>query len=106
MPSPNIHCVYQIALHLAMTVIPLFTACPGTKLQALCPFGIFPFLMSSPAPGTSVTLLMKNATSISVSIFKKIITLAGGAVNCFEKNSIGKAKSKNSASSFDNICVL
>ena len=68
-----------------MTVMPLFTSCPGTKLQALRPFGIFPFLMSSSVPDTSVILLMKNATSISVSVFRKIITPAGDAVNSFGK---------------------
>ena len=77
---------YQIALHPAMTVMPLFTACPGTKLQALRPFGIFPFQTSSSVPDTSVILLMKNATSISVSVFKKIITPAGNTVNCFGDN--------------------
>ena len=69
-----------------MTVMPLFTSCPGTELQALRPFGIFPFLMSSSVPDTSVILLMKNATSISVSVFRKIITPAGDTVNSFGEN--------------------
>jgi len=80
-----------------MTVMPLFTPCPGTKLQALSPFGIFPFQAASHVPGTSAVLLMKNATSISVSIFKKIITPAGKAVNCFGGN-----REEKGALSFDN----
>jgi len=40
---------------------------------------------------------MKNATSISVSIFKKIITPAGKAVNCFGGN-----REEKGALSFDN----
>ena len=56
--------VYQIALHPAMTVMPFFTSCPRIRIQAPYPFGIFPFLMISSAPETSVIILLKHATSI------------------------------------------
>ncbi len=56
--------VYQIALHPAMTVMPFLAACPRIRRQAPYPFGIFPFLMTSSAPDTSIIILMKNATSI------------------------------------------
>ncbi len=65
MRRPGIYfIVYQIALHPAMTVMPLFASCPGTRFQVSYPFGIFPFLMISYVPDTSVIILMKNATSI------------------------------------------
>lgn len=47
---------------------------PKNKNSGFYSFGIFPFPMSSSVPDTSVTLLMKNATSIYVSVFKQIIT--------------------------------
>ena len=75
--------VYQIALHPAITVIPFLAACPRIRLQAPYPFGIFPFLMISSVPDTSVTLLMKNATSIYVSVLKEIITPDYRVVNLF-----------------------
>ena len=85
MRRPGIYfIVYQIALHPAMTVMPLFATRPGTKLQAPYPFGIFPFLMSSTVPDTSAIILLKNATSILPFIhIKKIITPGRHAVNCF-----------------------
>jgi len=69
-----------------MTVMPLLMSCPRTGVQATHPFGIFPFLMSSSVPDTSVTLLMKNATSIYVSVFKAIITPRHNDVNQFGIN--------------------
>ena len=63
--------INQIALHLAMTVMSFFTPCPRKKCQASYPFGIFPFGMSSSVPETSGILLMKNATSIYVSIYNE-----------------------------------
>jgi hypothetical protein len=66
-----------------MTVMSLFTPCPRIKRQAFCPFGIFPFLMISSVPDTSVTLLMKNATSILVSVFTEMISPRQRDVNRF-----------------------
>lgn len=58
----------QIALHPAMTVMAFFTPCPRTRVQAPPPFGILSFQMNSSVPDTSFILLIKNATSIHVSI--------------------------------------